>query len=86
MAYFEFQQYVKAHKDLGVLLTVCSKNEEENALAGLSHPEGVLRPDDFVAIKANWLPKDKNIVDTAEELNILSEAFVFWTITLRKGR
>ncbi len=36
MAYFEFQQYVKAHKDLGVLLTVCSKNEEENALAGLS--------------------------------------------------
>lgn len=77
MAYFEFQQYVKAHKDLGVLLTVCSKNEEENALAGLSHPEGVLRPDDFVAIKANWLPKDKNIVDTAEELNILSEAFVF---------
>ncbi len=77
MAYFEFQQYVKAHKDLVVLLTVCSKNEEENALAGLSHPEGVLRPDDFVAIKANWLPKDKNIVDTAEELNILSEAFVF---------
>lgn len=77
MAYFEFQQYVKAHKDLGVLLTVCSKNEEENALAGLSHPEGMLRPDDFVAIKANWLPKDKNIVDTAEELNILSEAFVF---------
>lgn len=77
MAYFEFQQYVKAHKDLGVLLTVCSKNEEENALAGLSHPEGVLRPDDFVAIKANWLPKNKNIVDTAEELNILSEAFVF---------
>lgn len=59
MAYFEFQQYVKAHKDLGVLLTVCSKNEEENALAGLSHPEGMLRPDDFVAIKANWLPKDK---------------------------
>ena len=37
----------------------------------------MLRPDDFVAIKANWLPKDKNIVDTAEELNILSEAFVF---------
>lgn len=67
-------------------LTVCSKNEEENALAGLSHPEGMLRPDDFVAIKANWLPKDKNIVDTAEELNILSEAFVLWTITLRRGR
>lgn len=38
-AFYEFQQYVKAHKDLGVLLTVCSKNEEENAVAGLKHPE-----------------------------------------------
>lgn len=77
MAYYEFQKYVKAHKDIGVLLTVCSKNEEENAIAGLSHPEGVLRPEDFVNIKANWLPKDKNIADIAQELNILAESIVF---------
>ncbi|WP_295211034.1 HAD family hydrolase [Ruminococcus sp.] len=77
MAYYEFQKYVKAHKDIGVLLTVCSKNEEENAIAGLSHPEGVLRPADFVNIKANWLPKDKNIADIAQELNILAESIVF---------
>ncbi len=77
MAYYEFQQYVKAHKNLGILLTVCSKNEEENALAGLSHPEGALRPEDFTAVKANWLPKDKNIADIASELNILTESIVF---------
>lgn len=36
-AYWEFQNYIKAHKQLGILLTVCSKNDEENALAGLNH-------------------------------------------------
>lgn len=76
-AYYEFQQYVKAYKKIGVLLTVCSKNEEENALAGLSHPEGAVTPEDFTVIKANWLPKDKNISDIARELNILPEAVVF---------
>ncbi len=34
-AFLEFQRYVKRQKDIGVLLTVCSKNDPENALAGL---------------------------------------------------
>ena len=76
-AFYEFQQYVKAHKDLGVLLTVCSKNEEENALAGLSHPEGAVKPDDFIIIKANWDPKSINLENTAGELNIMPDAIVF---------
>ena len=42
-SYYEFQNYIKAHKDLGIMLTVCSKNDEENAIAGLNHPEGVLK-------------------------------------------
>lgn len=75
--YSEFQEYVKLHKDLGVLLTVCSKNDPENALAGLNHPEGTLKPDDFTAIKANWENKDRNISETANELNLLPESFVF---------
>ena len=73
----EFQTYVKAHKDIGVMLTVNSKNEEENALAGLAHPDGVLKPEDFVLIRANWEPKSKNLEETAAELNILPESFVF---------
>ncbi len=77
MAFYEWQSYVKSLKDIGVVLTVCSKNEEENALAGLKHPEGAVVPEDFTVIKANWLPKDKNISDTARELNILPEAIVF---------
>ena len=77
MAYYEFQKYIKSLKDIGVVLTVCSKNDEENALAGLSHPEGAVNPDDFAVIKANWEPKDKNISDTAKELDLLPESFVF---------
>ena len=63
-AYTEVQEYCKAQKQLGVLLTICSKNEPENARLGLSHPDSVLHEDDFVAIKANWEPKDRNLVQT----------------------
>lgn len=76
-AYCEFQGYVKALKQLGVLLTVCSKNDPENALAGLNHPDGVLKPDDFTLIKANWEPKSINIEQTAAELDLLPESIVF---------
>lgn len=76
-SYYEFQSYIKQLKSLGIILTVCSKNDYENALAGLNHPEGVLKPDDFIVIKANWENKDRNISETAAELNILPEAIVF---------
>ncbi|MCR5301297.1 MAG: HAD-IIIC family phosphatase [Lachnospiraceae bacterium] len=75
--YSEFQEYIKEHKDIGVILTVDSKNDHENALAGLNHPDSSLHPDDFVVIKANWDPKSKNLADTAMELNLLPESFVF---------
>lgn len=73
----EFQQYIKAHKDLGILLTVASKNDEENALAGLARPDSTLNKDDFIIIKANWENKDRNIANIASELNIGSDSFVF---------
>lgn len=76
-AYTEFQEYIKEHKQLGVLLNIVSKNEEENALDGLNHEAGVLKPEDFISIKANWEPKDRNLVQIAEELSLLPESFVF---------
>ncbi|MCF0145605.1 MAG: HAD-IIIC family phosphatase, partial [Eubacterium sp.] len=76
-SYHEFQQYLKQVKAIGIPLTVCSKNDEENAMEGLRHPEGPLKPDDFAVIKANWNNKDRNIAEIAGELNILPEAIVF---------
>lgn len=73
----EFQGYIKAHKDIGIMLNIDSKNEEENALAGLNHPDGILKPEDFILVKANWEPKSKNFAEIASELNILPESMVF---------
>lgn len=73
----EFQSYIKAHREIGVVLCINSKNEMENALAGLEHPEGILRPEDFIVIKANWEPKSRNLTEIAEELKLLPESLVF---------
>lgn len=73
----EFQNYVKHLKDIGVVLNIDSKNEEENALAGLNHPDGILKPEDFIVIKANWEPKDQNILKISNELNVLPDSLVF---------
>lgn len=75
--YSEFQSYIKSLKEIGIMLNVDSKNEEDNALAGLNHPDGKLKPEDFILIKANWKPKSENILTIAEELNILPDSMVF---------
>lgn len=75
--YKAFQEYVKKQKSIGIMLTVASKNDHENAIAGLNHPEGVLRPDDFIVIKANWETKDRNLVATASEMDLGIDSFVF---------
>ena len=76
-SYTEFQQYLKDLSKTGVLLNVISKNEPENAKAGLAHPQMVLKEDDFISVKANWEPKSENLRQMAEELLLLPESFVF---------
>ena len=75
--YSEFQEYIKLHKQLGVLLTINSKNDEANALRGLARPDSVLHKDDFVNIKANWNPKSVNLTETAQEMTLRPESYVF---------
>ncbi len=76
-AYAEFQDYLKKHKQLGILLNIDSKNDYENAISGLKHPESVLKEEDFIEIKANWDPKDRNFSAIAENLNIFPDSLVF---------
>ncbi len=75
--YCAFQEYLKEYKALGVLLNVDSKNDYENAIAGLNHPAGVLKPEDFIQIKANWEPKDRNLLQIAKALNLMPDSMVF---------
>jgi FkbH-like protein len=76
-AFIEFQSYVKKLHDRGVMLAVCSKNENSNALEGLNHPDGILRPEHFETIVANWDPKNTNVAKIAKILNIGLDSMVF---------
>jgi FkbH-like protein len=76
-AFLDFQRYVKALQQRGVILAVCSKNDAESAKEGFSHPDSVLKLDDFSAFKANWDPKPDNIRAIATELNIGLDSIVF---------
>ena len=75
--YLEFQKYIKKLKSLGVLLNVVSKNDEDIAISGLKNTDGVLKPEDFIKIKANWEPKSDNIIRISEELKLGADAFAF---------
>ncbi|RDY31710.1 HAD-IIIC family phosphatase [Lachnotalea glycerini] len=75
--YSEFQSYIKEYIELGVILNINSKNDYNNALAGLNHPEGILKSEDFIVIKSNWEPKDRNFINIANALNLLPESLVF---------
>lgn len=76
-AYTAFQKYCLSLHERGVLLAAASKNDEETAKEGFSHPDSVLKLEHFSAFKANWEPKHENILTIARELNLGVESFVF---------
>lgn len=76
-AYTAFQEYVLKLKMRGVILAVCSKNEEDVARSGFNHPDSVLHVDDFVSFRANWEPKNINLAAIAKEINIGTDSLVF---------
>ena len=77
-AFVAFQQGLAALKRRGVLLAIVSKNEESVALEAIrSHPEMVLRQDDFVAWRINWNDKARNVQELVRELNLGLQSAVF---------
>jgi len=76
-AYTAFQEYCLALRERGILLAVCSKNNEDVAQQGFAHPDSVLKLEHFSAFKANWEPKHENILAIARELNLGPDSFVF---------
>ncbi len=77
-AYQELQRLARDLMTQGVMLAICSKNDEAVALEALTtHPEMVLTQDSFVAIQANWNPKPDNMRVITERLNLGVDATVF---------
>lgn len=77
-AYTAFQEYCRELTRRGIILAVCSKNDEANAVEPFEkHPEMVLRRSDIASFVANWSDKAGNIRAIAEELNIGLDSLVF---------
>lgn len=77
-AYLAFQQRVRALRERGVILALCSKNNPEDAREAFDkRPEMPLRWDDFAARRINWESKDANLRSLAAELNLGLDALVF---------
>jgi FkbH-like protein len=73
-----FQVALKSMRSRGIMLAICSKNEEGVALAAIEeHPAMVLRKSDFVAWRINWRDKAENLLEIAEDLNLGIDSFVF---------
>lgn len=76
--YVDFQKWLKELKNRGIILTVCSKNNENIAKEPfLTHPDMVLTLDDITVFKSNWENKTQNILEIQNILNIGLDSFVF---------
>lgn len=77
-AFLYWQEALKQLAKSGVILTVCSKNNETDVLeAWEKNPFIVLKRKDFSAWRINWTDKATNIKELADELNIGLDSFVF---------
>ena len=77
-AFVAFQEYARELSRRGIILAVCSKNDEANALEPFEkHPEMTLRRSDIASFVANWSDKATNIRAIAENLNIGLDSMVF---------
>ncbi|TWU27166.1 hypothetical protein Pla52o_10300 [Novipirellula galeiformis] len=62
----------------GVLLAICSKNNHADAWQVIQqHPDMLLRPEHFAAVRINWENKSSNLQSLAAELNVGIDSFVF---------
>jgi len=77
-AFTAIQSYARDLRARGIILAVCSKNEEANALLPFrGHDEMVLSEDDIAVFVANWTDKASNLKYIAQTLNIGTDALVF---------
>ena len=77
-AFSDFQAWLKQMKNRGMLLAVCSKNNEPAAKEPFEkHPEMILRLEDISMFVANWEDKASNIRNIQKTLNIGMDSLVF---------
>ena len=77
-AFLEIQRYALALRQRGLVLAVCSKNDESNARLPFREPPEMLLKEEHIAVfVANWQDKANNIREIAATLNIGIDSLVF---------
>lgn len=77
-AYSSLQRYLLELKNRGVILAVCSKNNEDVAKEPFGkHPEMLLHLSDFSMFVTNWEDKASNVKFIQQTLNIGMDSIVF---------
>ncbi len=72
------QEFMLAQSRAGVLLALCSKNEESDVFAVLDQRGDMpLRREDFAAARINWESKPENLRSLAAQLGLGLDSFVF---------
>ena len=78
-AFFDFQIKIKELKQKGILLALCSKNNEKDVLEVFKKNHFmVLKENDIVISKINWKEKSTNLLEISKDLNIGLDSIAFW--------
>lgn len=65
-------------KQRGIVLAVCSRNEERDVREVFAkHPDSLLREDDFASVRVDWGDKVEHLVSIADELGFGLRHLVF---------
>jgi FkbH-like protein len=76
-AFLEVQRLALDLKRRGIILAVCSKNDEQTARSVFrQHPEMLIKESDIAVFQANWLDKPSNLEAIAKSLEIGIDALV----------
>ena len=76
--YRQLQQFMLQRYEEGVLLAICSKNNENDVFEVFDkNPEMILEKKHIISWKVNWKEKSSNIKEIAEELNLGLDSFIF---------
>lgn len=76
--FFDFQQSVLNLIGQGIIVALCSKNNEDDVFEVLDkHPHSLLKKSHLAAWRINWNNKADNIRELAQELNLGLDSFVF---------
>ena len=77
-AYYEFQQEILNFYNRGIILALCSKNNEDDVWEVFrKHPDMVLKEEHIATVQINWGDKAANLRQIALDLNIGLDSLVF---------